>query len=89
MRKLKIIYIINFICLIIILVTNILNYIYKISKCNKYNINVELINNNNYKENLTEINNLNTLYDFKKYEKKTLNLKMFFICISFNTFLNN
>ena len=83
MRKLKIVYIINFICLIIILVMNILNYVYKVSKCNKYIINIELINNNNYKENLTEINNLNVFNDFKNYEKKTLNLKIFFFCLSF------
>jgi len=83
MRKVKIAYIFNFICLVIIFVSNILNYVYKVSKCNKYIINVQVINNNNYKENLTEINNLNVFNDFKDYEKKNLNLKMFFFCISF------
>ena len=83
MRKLKIVYIINFICLIIILITNILNFVYKISKSNKFNINIELINDNNYKEYLSEINNLEVFDNFKNYEKNALGTRIFFLSISF------
>ena len=83
MRKLKIVYIINFICLIIILITNILNFVYKISKSNKFNINIELINDNNYKEYLSEINNLKVFDNFKNYEKNVLGTRIFFLSISF------
>ena len=83
MRKLKIVYIINFICLIIILITNILNFVYKISKSNKFNINIELINDNNYKEYLSEINNLKVFDNFKNYEKNALGSRIFFLSISF------
>lgn len=78
MRKLKIVYIINFICLIIILISNILNFVYKISKSNKFNINIELINDNNYKEYLSEINNLEVFDNFKNYEKNALVTRIFF-----------
>ena len=83
MRKLKIVYIINFICLIIILISNILNFVYKISKSNKFNINIELINDNNYKEYLSEINNLKVFDNFKNYEKNALGSRIFFLSISF------
>ena len=83
MRKLKIVYIINFICLIIILIANILNFVYKISKSNKFNINIELINDNNYKEYLSEINNLKVFDNFKNYENNTLVTRIFFLSISF------
>jgi hypothetical protein len=83
MRKLKIVYIINFICLIIILITNILNFVYKISKSNKFNINIELIKDNNYKEYLSEINNLKVFDNFKNYENNTLVTRIFFLSISF------
>ena len=83
MRKLKIVYIINFICLIIILISNILNFVYKISKSNKFNINIELINDNNYKEYLSEINNLKVFDNFKNYEKNALVTRIFFFGISF------
>ena len=83
MRKLKIVYIINFICLIIILIANILNFVYKISKSNKFNINIELIKDNNYKEYLSEINNLKVFDNFKNYENNTLVTRIFFLSISF------
>ena len=83
MRKLKIVYIINFICLIIILIANILNFVYKISKSNKFFINIELINNNNYNEYLSEINNLKVFDNFKNYENNTLVTRIFFLSISF------
>ena len=83
MRKLKIVYIINFICLIIILIANILNFVYKISKSNKFNINIELIKDNNYKEYLSEINNLKVFDNFKNYEKNALGSRIFFLSISF------
>ena len=83
MRKLKIVYIINFICLIIILITNILNFVYKISKSNKFNINIELIKDNNYKEYLSEINNLKVFDNFKNYENNALSTRIFFLSISF------
>ena len=83
MRKLKIVYIINFICLIIILIANILNFVYKISKSNKFNINIELIKDNNYKEYLSEINNLKVFDNFKNYENNSLGTRIFFLSISF------
>ena len=83
MRKLKIVYIINFICLIIILIANILNFVYKISKSNKFNINIELIKDNNYKEYLSEINNLKVFDNFKNYENNSLVTRIFFLSISF------
>jgi hypothetical protein len=83
MRKLKIVYIINFICLLIVLISNILEMVYKISKTNKYEIDTELLSNNENKENFSEINNLNMFLDFKKFEKNYLELRMLFLSFGF------